>query len=1119
MKTVGERLRARDWEDRTLGRTVYTGDLDLSGLLVGKILWSWEAHADIRRIDTSSAEAMPGVHAVVTAGDLEPGRRYIHEGGAKSDREPLARTKVRYIGEPIAAVAAESEEEANAAIKAIRVQLVRRPAVTTIVKALRPGAPRVHDRESGTNVSISTRGQWGDPEAGKKASSRSVEGSYVYPRVTHVCLEPNVAMASWDEQRARLEMWVSTQAPYFIVKEVANALGLASDQVVLREIAVGGGFGSKSKISEFEVLAGALSIKANRPVRVAYDRDEEFAFTKTRHRVEMRTKTWFDEDGRLRVIEADFDADNGAYNHQGPSILGVGVKLFGSMYRLDGISWTGQLIDTNLAPGGPFRGYGSPQASLAMESQVDEVAAVLDIDPIDIRIANANQPGSLTLSGSRIGSARLVECLKAVREAIGWDAKKKEAALDRGVGVACSIHGSGAYVYDGSNRSEATIDVTDDGTARVHFGGADAGTGQRTILGQIASEELGIPFGEIDVRSMDSETTPHDMGAWASRGTHIMGHATRKATGEMADRLKHLAASKLGLAAADVTLSDGNAHGDGSSISIGDLVALDPDTRDGSITHTGEYVDPVMKQFVPGGDPVNTSATYTFAAHAVEVAVDRGTGEIRILDYVAAHDLGRAINPTLVEGQIMGGVATGLGAALGEELIYENGKLVNGALINYAVPRASDLPDIRTILMEGPESAGPYDAKSVGELPVTPVAAAVANAIADAVGIRLGEPPFTPDKVLEALRTERRPRANVLMRPSRWWISLMRMLYPRGLGRSLHWLGENYGRGISRRPIEAITSPTDMASALLAKQAGGGAAAYVAGSTDLLLQQRQGLTAPTELISLGAIPALKGIAITASGDLRIGAATTLAALEQHHDVPSVLRNTTSGIASPQIREAATVGGNLVQAKRCWFFRNGFNCYKRAGALAPCYAVLGDHRFYHAAVDAHRCQAVTPSDMATALGALDAVVEVDGPDGRREVAIDDFYRGPGEPALDDHELVVAVRLPAAALKRIAAFDKVRLWQGDFAVVSVAIAADLGPDKTWSNVRIVLGAVAPRPYRARRAERTLEGTEVTMGDMRGAVAVELAKAGHSLENNAWKLDAAAAIAGRVAGRLGG
>ena len=1117
MKVVGRRVRPRDWEERTVGATAYTTDLDTPDLLVGKILWSTHAHADIRRVDVRRASSMPGVRAVATADDIAPSTRYIHEGGAKSDREPMARDRVRFIGEPIAAVAAETNEQAAAALAAIEVDFVPRPAVTTIADALRPGASLVHRRESGTNVSVSSEGSWGDPESARAAATQWVEGEYVYPRVTHICMEPNAATAWWHADLNRLEMWVSTQAPYFIVKEVASALGLDQDQVVLREVAVGGGFGSKSKISEFEVLAAILSIKTERPVRIAYDRDEEFAFTKTRHRFEMRVRTGFDDDGIIRLMEADFDVDNGAYNHHGPSILAVGIKLFGSMYRLEGLSWKARLVDTNLPPGGPFRGYGSPQASLAMESQVDEVADQLGIDPIDLRTANANQPESVVISGSVIGSARLVECLKAVREAIDWDSKKAAPTPGRGVGVACSIHGSGAYVYEGSNRSEAKVDVTDDGSAHIHFGGSDTGTGQRTILGQIAAEELGIDYDRITVHSMDSETTPHDMGAWASRGTHIMGHATRRATLEMALRLKELAAEKLGVAPSDVSLEDGMAKAAGDEVLISDLIGLDPETRDGMISHTSEYIDERMQRFVRGAGPVNTSPSYTFAAHAAEVEVDMGTGEIRIIDYVAAHDLGRAINPTQAEGQITGGVATGLGAALGEELIYEHGKLVNGAFINYAAPRAADLPEIRAILVEGPEDAGPYDAKSAGELPVSPAAAAVANAIADATDIRLREPPFTPDKVLAALNGAKKHKARVLTRPGLWWIGAIRWLYPKGLSRTLHALGQNFGRRIEPRPVAAVETPADIES-LVETAVATPDAAFIAGGTDLLLQTRQRLAAPTTLISLGAAPALKVIARNEAADLRIGAAITLATLT-HEDagVPMILAHTASEIASPQIREAATVGGNLAQAKRCWFYRNGFDCYKRAGNLAPCYAILGDHRFYHAAAGGHRCQAVTPSDLATAFGALDAVVEVAGPDGHRDIDIDRFYKGPGEPALGTNDLIVAVRIPAAAESRAAAFDKIRLWQGDFAMLSAAVSTDIDGAGTWSNVRIVIGAIAPRPYRARLAENALEATRVTPGTMRDAVAAEMDEVGHPLAGNAWKLGAAAALAARVAGKL--
>jgi CO/xanthine dehydrogenase Mo-binding subunit/CO/xanthine dehydrogenase FAD-binding subunit len=1080
---VGQRVRAIGWEARTSGTDGYAGDLPLTGVLVGRILRSPHPHAEITHIDTTRARAMPGVHAVVTAADFPSGTRYIHSGGEKSDRAPLADRFVRYVGEEVAAVAAETEEQADRALAAIDVRYRRLPAPLTLDEALAPGAARLHERKHGEpNVSMHDRGSWGDVELGRREGTVSTRATYFYPRVAHAVMEQNICIARWDAERERFELWTSTQAPHFVVNELAHVFGLRRDQVICREVAVGGGFGSKSKVSEHEAPAAALARASGRTVKIALTREEEFAYTKPRHAFRVDFEARADRAGRIRLFDARIDVDNGAYNHFGPSVMYVGVKTLGSIYAPDGAAWDARLVDTALTPGGQFRGYGSPQTAFAQESAVDELAEKTGIDPLEFRLRNANRPGTTALCGARLTTARLDECLVAVREAIGWGEKKRSRTKDRGVGVAAAMHGSGSFAIPGSNTSMAAIDLYSDGRVRVRFGGADAGTGQRTILAQIAAEELGLPYDRIEVLSIDSERTPIDQGAWSSRGTHMTGHAVRKAAHELAARLR-----------------------------AGEKVPAS-----GVLTHEASFTDEIME--APGSSKTpNFSATYTFAAHAAEVEVDRGTGRVRILDYVAAHDIGTAINPTMVEGQIIGGIAMGLGAVLGEELIYEGGRTVNPAYLNYALPRAADLPRIRPIIIEGADPGGPYGAKSIGELSVIPAAPAVANAIYDAIGVRIRELPITPDKILRALaekdgRSRRQHR--VWARPERWWIEVVRRAYPLGLHWILDRIGTHFAKRRTPRPLVEVTAPPTLEAAYAAL---GPDAVAIGGGTDALLQRRQGLIAPARVVSLGEIGALGVLATAADGALEIGATVTLARLarELAQMVP-VVAEAVASIASPQVRAVATVGGNLVQAKRCWFFRTGFDCYKRGGATCPCYAVQGDHRFYHAAVDAHRCQAVTPSDLATVLLALDADVVVGGAGGERTVPIAKFYTGPGETILEPGQLVTCVRIPRVALARRAAFEKLGLWQGDFAIVSAAIAATIERG-VWRDVRVVIGALAPTPWRADRTERALEGTAVTTEDVRRALDDELTRVGHPLERNAWKLDAAVGVASNVATRL--
>ncbi|MET7999419.1 molybdopterin cofactor-binding domain-containing protein [Nonomuraea glycinis] len=1145
--SIGERARPIDWRLRSLGLVDYTADLSEPAHLHAAVLRSPHPYALIASIDTGRAERMPGVRAVITHADFPPGALYQHRGGPLSDRPPLAGDVVRNVGQEVAAVAADTREQAEAACRAIRVRYRPRRAPLTIAEARAPGARELHRRTTGLrNVSVRWAADWGDVPAGQAAAAHTVTGAFVYPSVSHAVMEPNTTLAAWDAERELLELWTSTQAPWFIVKEVAGLLGLSRDQVICREVAVGGGFGAKSKISEHEVLAAALARKSGRPVLLELSREEEFAANKPRHRFETRLRTSADADGRISLFEADIDVDNGAYNHMGSSVLRVGVITLGSMYRPDGVRFDARLVDTATQAGGQFRGYGTPQVSLAVESQVDELAERLGVDPIELRLRNLGAEWSTTLCGYEVTTNRLGPCLEAVRDGLDWDARRRERPAGHGLGAAVGMHGSGAYAYEFANRSDAAIDLFEDGSARVRFGGADAGTGQRTILAQVAAHELGVPLDRVEVLSMDGEHTPFELGAWSSRGTHMTGSSVGQAARELADRLRTLAADKLG--EGRIELRDGRAVRGDSSVPLGDLVRLSPDSVDGVLSHETSYLLEGTEMLTPDRDTANLSPTYAFAAHGAEVHVDRRTGKVSVVDYVAAHDVGRAINPTMVEGQIAGGAAMGLGAALGEELVREGGRVVNAAYVNYALPRAADLPRIRPVIVEGDDPAGPYGAKSVGEMSIIPPGAAVVNAIYDAVGVRVRELPATPDKIIDELaKQEGRVRKfRIWRRPDRWWIALVRWAYPRGLHHVLHRWGVRFGPGVGPGP-DAEPQPEELVVAAGAKEASAaltGDAVLVGGGTDVLTEARLRPARPARLVSVGDAPELRVLRRyadanagadadapelrvlrrygDADGDggfgLEIGAAVTLAELaEATERLAPAIAAAVASIASPQIRNAATVAGNLVQAKRCWFFRNGFPCYKRNGALSPCYAVLGDHRFQHAAAGAHRCQAVTPSDLATVLTAYDAEVEIVGPAGRTTVPLAEFYTGPGETVLGPADVVALIRVPAAALRRQGSFEKLALYSGDFATASAALTAAVDERGAWSDVRLVLGAVAPTPWRLTAVERAVEGTTPDLATLRRLVDAELDRHADPLPGNVWKLDAAAGLVEHAAEHL--
>jgi len=1108
MRVVGSRTRRIDWDEVTAGASAYTDDLPFPDALIARFLRSPHPHAQIRTLDVSRALRAPGVASVVTAADLREGLRYHHHGGDLADRPPLARDKVRYVGEEIAAVAAETREQAEAALRLIDVRYRRLRSNLTTTESRRKRATVIHDHRP-DNVAVRVRRRWGKPAS----APIEISGRYSSGRQSHASMETNRTIAKWDAEAARLDIWTSTQVPYFIQKEVSEALGLDRGQVSVREVAVGGGFGSKSKISEHEVLVAALALKTpGRPVAVVFTREDEFAYTKPRHHFAVDIRMGVDTDGRLLTQDAFITVDNGAYNHYGPSVTSFACSIMGSLYPVARAHIDADLIYTNTVPGGQFRGYGAPQATFAVECLVDEVADRLGIDPIDLRVRNAHESGNVTHAGWELVNAHVKECLTEARRLIDWDARRTASGRGSGVGVAIAMHPSGSHAYEGANRSEAGISIGIDGRVTVRFGGADPGTGQRTLLAQAAAEELGLDPNDIDVKMMDSDDTPFDMGSWSSRGTFMGVSATRDAARSACDELISAAADKAGVNPSEVRMADGHAYAGNDSYEFGDLAALLGGTDGLSVE--SEFIS--NTSLVTPDGIANISPTYSFAAHAVAVEVDESTGKVDVVDVVAVHDSGVAINPIDTEGQVTGGVAMALGAALGEEVVYEQGKMVGPGYVDYALPRAADLPQIRVSLIEYPDPLGPYGAKGIGEAAINPTAAAVANAVANAIGVRIRDLPITPDKVLSALaqRDNRQRRWRRVRKPSAWWNAFVRWTYPRGLFRLLHGFGTKFARRRDVRPITAVERPLTVGDAIeLANSEG---SVPTGGATDFLVTRRLGLDDRHVVVSLRKVGETRGIEALDNGHLRIGASATLADLARHPAVPDVLRQTTMLIASPQLRQTATVGGNLCQQKRCWFYRSGFDCFKSGGWTCPCYAVMGDHRYYHAAMNAHRCQAVTPSDLATTLLALDGVVQVHSQTGGRYIPVGEFYEGPGEPALARGEIVIAVEIPLQE-DRAGAYDKLTRWHGDFAMVSVAASAIVQGSRLH-DVRVVVGALAPTPVRLHSVERSIDGVSLTADVIDRASTAWLTQV-DPLPGNEWKIDAAYGMIKGVLEKLAG
>lgn len=1098
-----DHVRHPEWQARTTGATTYTGDLDPPGLLVAAVLRSPHPHARIVRLDTDAAAAMPGVHAVLTAADL-PDRLYPDYGNP--DRPALAHDIVRYLGQEVAAVAAESAGQAEAAVRAIAVRYVPLPAVTTPDAALRPDAPRVHDSVA-ANTSTRMDRTFGDAAGARAAVGHAVRGRFHFGMQAHACMEPHTVLASVEGDV--LHVWAPTQGPRALQRELAHMLDLPATRVRVHRVAAGGDFGARVRLSDIEVITAALALRCGRPVRLTLDRAAEFAFTKHRHDFVVDLESGVDAHGRVVYRDADVTVDNGAFAHAGGSDLNYCSLLLAAQNQLDGAHVTGQAVYSNRRPGGAYRGAGGPQAVFAIESQMDELADALGIDPIEFRIANANPAGSTTITGWQIDSARLVECLRAVRDAIGWDRKRELRGTGRGVGVAVAMHVTGAVTSALAQRSEATVEIDADGRVSVSTGCADPGTGQPVVAAIVCAHTLGIDPADIDVTYQDTAETPYDPGAGASKGTFMTGGAALAASRAVADHLREVAADKFGVAPDAVRLGGGMVHAGADSVRLGDLVAASPDAVDGRLGYHREYVVDLPLATAPDG-VANLSPAYSFAAQAVEVHVDSATGKVRVVRVAAVHDSGIILNPAAARGQVTGGVAMGIGTALGEELIFDDGRMVTASYLDYPLPRAADLPPVEVQFIEQPSARGPLGAKGLAEIAMSPTPAAVANAVAHATGVRVRDLPVTADKVLPA-RLPHRPR--VRPDPRRWWVSAIRWGYPRGLHHLLHRYGTRLARTAPVPELKQVQQPATLADGIAALSTAD-PAVPLGGGTDLLVARQQGISTASTLVDLTGVPELTRSDITPEGDLVIGAAATLTQLAEvaHRHGDRAIADTIATIASDQIRNVATVAGNLCQQKRCWFFRQGFTCYKRGGASCPCYAVLGDHRFYHAALGAHRCQAVTPSDLATTLTALDAVVTVRGGTGSREIPVEQLYTGPGETSLGPHELITTVTVASDARQRTTAFEKLSLFEGGFAVVSVAVSVEVGTGGRLSAVRAVLGGIAPIPYRARETERLLHGALPDEQLIRTASEAWTVHA-HPLPGNRWKVDAAAGLLART------
>jgi xanthine dehydrogenase molybdenum-binding subunit len=758
-RVIGKGTPKRDGAEKVTGRTEFLHDLTLPRLAHGAILRTRYPHARVLRIDTSAAEALSGVLAVVTADRVEQ-----HPFGFAKDHLALKGGvadggKVRCIRDEIAAVAAVTEEIAQEAVRLIRVDYQELPAVFDPESALRPGAPLVHDDLGSNLVNLRYQFVHGDVESAFARADVVVEGDYRLNYVTTACLGTMVAIASWsppESPDASVTMWSTTQVPFLYQRDLAEALGITGDRVRVIQPPVGGNFGRGLDLYPIDIIAALLARRAGRPVKVAFERIEEFIASPTREPCRIHLRTAADRQGRLLARDARVVIDNGAYVSWGSTTPYVMLSTTAGLYRVPAVRFDTSIVYTNNPYSGSMRGYGNLESTFAIEAQMDDLAERLGLDRVEIRRRNATQPGDVNPQGSVITSCAMTECLDVVEREMRKSAgEAPRPGWRRGVGYAAMFHvGGGARVYR-SDGCGAVLRLDDFGKVSLLTGASEIGQGSETVLAMIVAEELGVPLARIDVINSDTAVKPWDVGVHASRTTFIAGNAALMAARALRGKLLALAASVMEEREEDLELADGlvRVKGHPERSMEYDRVVRAGHFREGGRTLAAEaFYDPpneMLSKDLRG----NVSAAYGFAAQAALVEVSEATGQVQVLKVASAHDVGRALNPLAAEGQIHGGIHMGLGYALSEELRIEEGRVINPQFMEYALLTASDMPDIVVHLIETVDVAGPFGAKGLGESGVIPVAAAVANAVKDAVGVRLTELPMTPERVFRALAT------------------------------------------------------------------------------------------------------------------------------------------------------------------------------------------------------------------------------------------------------------------------------------------------------------------------------------------------------------------------------
>ncbi len=800
---IGKSIALVDSAGKTTGLGKYTDDLSLPGMLIGKILHSPYPHARIKRIDATRALALDGVAAVVVGGDA-PNKYGILPVG--HDETALAVDKVRYVGDNVACVVAESEGIAEKALELVDVEYEVLPAYFDPEESMKAETDLIHDQRP-HNIEKDYHHVFGDPEKGFAEAGYIAEGRYIANEVTHAAMEPHSTLASFEldphtGKSGRLTVWSSTQVPYYLQHKLSIVLEMPMSQIRVIKPLVGGGFGGKSEVIPVEIIAAVAARKSQAPVKITYTREEVFWAHRGRPRTIVDLKTGVTKEGRITAVAAKVIQDGGAYCSYGVVTILYSGALLGALYDIPNIRYDGYRVLTNKPACGAMRGHGTVNVRFAFESQLDEAANAIGVDPAEIRRRNLLKPPCITVNELRVQSYGLPECIEKTVERSGWRERKGKLPRGRGLGIACGHYVSGAansIIRSDMPHSTVNIKIDRDGGVVVYTGASDIGQGSDTMVAQIAAEVLGCTLARVKVVAADTDLTPIDIGSYSSRVTFMNGNATLGAAQAVKRPIVEAAAKRMNCGPEEVIMRGDRvwkqgAHRDGGPeatpkasdgtessasgrvegqilrgsvqqkrkeegakdhMSFEEAVVAAIDFH-GALTGTGSYAPPPdARGGKYKGAGVGPSPAYSYSTQIAEVSVDEETGEVTVHKIWAAHDCGRALNPVSVEGQVIGSVWMGLGQALQEEMIWKDGLLMNPGLLEYRSPSATESPEIECIIVESIDPEGPFGAKEASEGSLAAAIPAIANAIYDAVGVRLRESPFTPERVLTALRAKR----------------------------------------------------------------------------------------------------------------------------------------------------------------------------------------------------------------------------------------------------------------------------------------------------------------------------------------------------------------------------